>query len=138
MKYKGFDIVASYTAGSNFRITKQDGVISRKPTIRDVEYYVIYDPMEGDSRFCAEDTVKECKETIDTLLVKLDMKSNLPKEWDKLTKMDEAHHEQDIAARISYEEHQNDEGEDTHTPDGKRCDMCGTKNCTDDMCYLQD
>lgn len=49
-----------------------------------VEYYEILDPIENDKRLWAEDTIQECKRGIDELLVKLSMKDNTKKSWDKL------------------------------------------------------
>lgn len=84
MKYKGFVILPSYTVGSDFKINKHNEVIDRKPTKKDIEYYVIYDPIENMNRWIAEFTVKECKHVIDNFLEAAKMKSNLQKEWDKL------------------------------------------------------
>lgn len=85
MKYKGFIIEPSYYVGSDFTI-KNGKVISRKPTKKDIEYYNILDPMEGMKKYCAENTVTECKAEIDRLLQVLSMKSNTPREWAKLDK----------------------------------------------------
>lgn len=83
MKYKGFIIEPSYYVGSDFTI-KNGKVIPRKPTKKDIEYYNILDPMEGMKKYCAENTIQECKDEIDRLLLKLNMKSNSPSEWAKL------------------------------------------------------
>ena len=85
MKYKGFIIEPHYTVGSDFTI-KNGAVIPRKPTKNDVEYYNILDPVENMRKYCAEDTIAECKAEIDRLLQVLNMKSNAPSEWVKLEK----------------------------------------------------
>lgn len=84
MRYKGFVIEPYYSAASDFTINKQGVVEDRKPTSKDIEYYNILDPMEGMRKHCAEFTIKDCKATIDSLLLTLDMKSNSPNEWAKL------------------------------------------------------
>ena len=84
MKYKGFIIEPYYSAGSDFTITAQGETKLRKPTSKDIEYYNILDPMEGMKKHCAEFTIKECKATIDSLLIVLNMKSNSPSDWAKL------------------------------------------------------
>lgn len=83
MRYKGFVIEASYVVGSDFTI-KNGAVIPRTPTKNDVEYYNILDPMENMRKYCAENTIRECKTEIDRLLQILNMKSNTPSEWAKL------------------------------------------------------
>lgn len=85
MKYRGFVITPEYNCGAHFKILKGSGaVVDRKPTKADIEYYVIYDPMENMGRWGAGDDVYDCKKQIDSLLRKMGMKSNLPKEWEKL------------------------------------------------------
>ena len=83
MKYKGFVIEPCYAVGSDFTI-KNGAVIPRKPTSKDIEYYNILDPMENMSKYCAENSIAECKAEIDRLLQALNMKSNAPAEWAKL------------------------------------------------------
>lgn len=83
MKYKGFVIEPSYFVGSDFTI-KHGKVISRKQTAKDIEYYNILDPMEDMKRYCAENTIQECKAEIDRLLLKLNMNSNSLSDWAKL------------------------------------------------------
>lgn len=85
MKYKGFVIEPSYYVGSDFTI-KNGKVIPRKQTVKDIEYYNILDPMENMRKYCAENTIAECKSEIDRLLQVLNMKSNAPREWAKLDK----------------------------------------------------
>ena len=85
MKYKGFVIEPSYYVGSDFTI-KNGEVIPRKPTKKDIEYYNILDPMENMRKYCAENTIQDCKAEIDQLLMILRMDSNSPKEWAKLNK----------------------------------------------------
>lgn len=83
MKYKGFIIEPSYYVGSDFTI-KNGKIISRKPTKKDIAYYNILDPMEDMKKYCAENTIQECKAEIDRLLLKLNMKSNSPSDWANL------------------------------------------------------
>ncbi len=85
MRYRGFVIEPSYFVGSDFTL-KNGQVIPRKPTKNDVEYYNILDPMENMRKYCAENTIAECKAEIDRLLQVLNMKSNAPSEWAKLDK----------------------------------------------------
>ena len=85
MKYRGFVIEASYIVGSDFTI-KNGAITPRKPTKTDIEYYSILDPMENMRKYCAENTIAECKTEIDRLLQVLNMKSNAPSEWAKLDK----------------------------------------------------
>ena len=42
--------------------------------------------LENMRKYCAEDTIAECKAEIDRLLLVLNMKSNAPSEWAKLDK----------------------------------------------------
>jgi len=84
MKYKGFVIKPSYFCGSDFTITKLNTVRNRKPTTKDIEYYEVFDPNENMDRWVFGDSIKDCKEQIDSFLKKANMKSNLPSEWAKL------------------------------------------------------
>jgi hypothetical protein len=86
MKYKGFNILPSYTVGSTFTIRKNGRVVDRKPTKADIEYYEIYDPMvtQGDGKWVAETTIAECKESIDDLLKLCGILSNAPSVWAKM------------------------------------------------------
>lgn len=77
MKYKGFVIEPSYLTGSDFKITKNGILKERKPTSKDIEYYVIYDPINNMNKWIVEFTIKECKQTIDEFLTKTGMRSNL-------------------------------------------------------------
>lgn len=83
MKYKGFIIEPSYYVGSDFTI-KNGKILPRKPTKKDIEYYNVLDPMEDMKKYCAENTIQECKDEIDRLLKVLGMNSNSPKDWAKL------------------------------------------------------
>jgi len=85
MKYKGFLIKPSYTPGSHYRMPNDGSIIDRKPTSKDVEYYEIFDPMENDNRFMACDSIAECKQEIDSVLLKMNMKDNKQESWDKLS-----------------------------------------------------
>jgi len=76
MKYKGFVILPEYHAGADFKVVNSV-VIPRKPRKQDVAYYVIYDPLNGMKRWIAEDTVVECKKTIDEFLEKNNLKKNI-------------------------------------------------------------
>lgn len=91
MKYKGFVIEPYYSVGSQIREFASGVMVDRKPTQKDIEGYNILDPMENGNRWGAENTISECKETIDRLLEKMGMKSNLPKEWAKLEAPQEGH-----------------------------------------------
>jgi hypothetical protein len=84
MKYKGFCILPVYSLCADWTLDQHNRVVSKKPTSSDIEYYEILDPMENDKRWIAEDTVRQCKETIDTFLKKVGMKDNTPKSWEKL------------------------------------------------------
>ena len=67
MKYKGFVISPVYHIGSDF-IVKSDGTIKdRKPTYKDIDYYQISD---DDGDWVAENTINECKATIDAFIAK--------------------------------------------------------------------
>ena len=83
-KYKGFIIEKRYCVGSDFTVTEDGSIKPRRPRKEDIECYDIFDPMEGGSRWASEDTLPRCKEAINDLLFELNMKSNLPREWDKL------------------------------------------------------
>jgi len=83
MKYKGFEIIPVYHAGSDFNV--KNGVVKAcKPKSADIAYYDIIDPIENNKKHCAEFTIKECKKTIDGLLKLLGMVDNTQKSWDKL------------------------------------------------------
>jgi len=85
MKFKGFVILPEYYVGSTFTVNENTGAVkNRKPTNKDIEYYVIYDPMEGMKRWIAEFTVQQCKTTILDFLHKVNMKDNNPSSWAKL------------------------------------------------------
>ncbi len=84
MKYKGFVISPVYVAGSDFRMMKDGTVLHRKQTSRDIDYYEILDPMEDMERWIAEDTIEDCKATIDAFLICINMKDNTKKSWDAL------------------------------------------------------
>jgi hypothetical protein len=68
MKYKGFVIKPVYYCGSDFKVLKDGTIKDRKPTSKDIEYYEIIDD-DGD-RWIAENTIQECKDTIDAFLGK--------------------------------------------------------------------
>lgn len=84
MKYKGFIISPVYAIGSDMRELACGRIVGRKPTSKDIEYYEILDPMEDMSRWIAEKTIPECKETIDSFLAKVGMKDNTKASWDLL------------------------------------------------------
>ena len=84
MIYKGFIIETEYSCGSDFTVLQSGEVRNRRPTSKDIGYYNIYDPMENMSRHGAEDSISACKERIDALLIRMNMSSNLPREWEKL------------------------------------------------------
>lgn len=84
MKYKGFIITPIYSVGSDWDIDKNGIIYSKKPKVKDIEYYEILDPTENGRRYCAENSIAECKAEIDRLLSVLGMKDNTPASWAKL------------------------------------------------------
>ena len=84
MKYKGFIISPVYSICADWKLDKNNTVISKKKTSKDIEYYEILDPMENGKRYCAENSITECKAEIDRLLIVLNMKDNTPASWAKL------------------------------------------------------
>lgn len=80
MKYKGFLIEPHYLIDY-----KQNRVTGEYITVKkDIDFFEIFDPIDGGKRFCAENTIKECKMTIDALLMKLGLNDNNPDTWAKL------------------------------------------------------
>ena len=65
-KYRGYVITPVYFAGSDFTVTKDNCIKTRKPTKADVEYYEFTEVGE-EQRQGAEFTVPECKARIDAL-----------------------------------------------------------------------
>jgi hypothetical protein len=65
-KYRGYVITPVYFAGSDFTVTKDNCIKTRKPTKADVEYYEFTEVGE-EQRQGAEFTVGECKARIDAL-----------------------------------------------------------------------
>lgn len=84
MKYKGFIISPVYYVTAGWDIDKNGAVYDKKKTAKDIEYYEILDPMENGKRYCAENSIAECKAEIDRLLSVLGMKDNTPASWAKL------------------------------------------------------
>ena len=84
MRYKGFNIKAVYSVGSDFNINKDGIEKTKRPSVKDIEYYEVLDPMEGNNRWLACTTQLEAKGDIDNFLNKVGMKSNLKSEWNKL------------------------------------------------------
>lgn len=84
MKYKGFIISPVYSICADWDINKNGLIYSKRPKVKDIEYYEILDPMENGRRYCAENSIAECKAEIDRLLVILNMKDNTPASWVKL------------------------------------------------------
>mgnify|MGYP003343996320 FL=1 len=84
MKYKGFIIEPVYSVCADWTLDKNNQVVSRKPKSADIEYYQVLDPIDNNSRFIAENTVRECKSEIDRILKVLGMKDNTKQSWDKL------------------------------------------------------
>ena len=84
MKYRGFVLEPEYNCCAHFRLFEDGRVVDRKPTSKDIEWWNILDPMENMNRHEAEFDVHDCKKVIDSLLFKMGMESNLPKEWAKL------------------------------------------------------
>ena len=84
MKYKGFIISPVYSICADWKLDKNNIVVPKKKTAKDIEYYEILDPMENGKRYCAENSITECKAEIDRLLIVLNMKDNTPASWAKL------------------------------------------------------
>jgi hypothetical protein len=88
MRYKGFIIQPVYNSvmrdGKLWDMDKQGRDVWRNPRKSDIDYYEILDPMENDKRWVVEDSLIECKATIDAFLQKVGMKDNSPKSWAKL------------------------------------------------------
>ena len=84
MVYKGFILRKAFYPGSDFKVTEAGSIVPRKPKKEEI-YYDLIDPMVGpDARWTSTDSVKEAREVINKLLIAMNMKSNTPKEWDKL------------------------------------------------------
>jgi hypothetical protein len=82
--YKGFSIVPVYHIGSTFTVHEDGRVTDRKPTAKDIAYYVVVDPIDYDKRWIAENTIEDCKNSIDQFLAKAGMEDNKPETWAKL------------------------------------------------------
>lgn len=82
IKYKGFIILPEYQMC--FKTDKFGNVTDCKQTKKDITHYGIYDPINNDKLWIAEDTIAECKATIDNWLKKVNMVDNTQKSWDKL------------------------------------------------------
>jgi hypothetical protein len=80
MKYRGFIIEKVVAAGADFDFTADGRLKPRKPHKEDTTYDVL-DPMEGDSRYCTEDSLTEAKAAIRAVLAKMGMKDNSPQSW---------------------------------------------------------
>lgn len=87
MKYKGFNILVHYCIAANWKLNKFDQVVNRIPKKEDIEYYEVFDPMENNDRWIAENTIAQCKGTIDQFLLSVGMKDNTQCSWDKLEKI---------------------------------------------------
>lgn len=86
MKYKGFVIKPVHEWDCKPDPKSLSG--QWKDVKGNVIYYEILDPMEGGNRHCCEDTIQECKRTIDELLSHLNMKDNTFKSWESLEGFD--------------------------------------------------
>jgi len=84
MKYKGFIVSPVYYVTAGWNIDKNGVVYDKKKTAKDIEYYEILDPMENGKRYCAENSIAECKAEIDRLLTVLNMRDNTPASWAKM------------------------------------------------------
>jgi hypothetical protein len=73
MKYKGFEIEPIYHVGSTFTVKDSGEVVDRKPTSKDIAYYMIYDQGKP---WIPENTMAECKATINNFLTKYGWKTN--------------------------------------------------------------
>ena len=76
MKYKGFIINPVYSLCADWRLDKHGSVVAKQVKSADIEYYEVLDPIEGGTRFFAENTITECKLEINRILFKLGMKTN--------------------------------------------------------------
>ena len=84
MKYKGFDIKPSYSICADWRLDKHDQVVDRTPRKEGVEWYDVFDPMCNGDRWISCDTIEECKAFIDSYLLKVNMKDNMPRSWNAI------------------------------------------------------
>ena len=84
MRYKGFILEKVYTIGSDFDYTPNGKEKTRRPKKEDLLYINVLDPMEGNSKWIACDSIQEAKRDIDKFLLSVGMKSNLKSEWKKL------------------------------------------------------
>ena len=84
MKYRGFIISPVYSICADWKLDKNNTIVPKKKATKDIEYYEILDPMENGKRYCAENSIIECKAEIDRLLIVLNTKDNTPTSWSKL------------------------------------------------------
>ena len=84
MLYKGFIINPVYYVGSDFSIGSDDSIKIKKPKSSDIEYYEVLDPMDNNSRYIVEFTIRECKLEIDRILKVLGLKDNTIESWNKI------------------------------------------------------
>lgn len=73
MKYKGFEIKAVYGVCADWKLDKNNTVVSKHPSKSDISHYVIYD--NGDV-WLTEDSINDCKSTIDRFLIEINLKRN--------------------------------------------------------------
>ena len=73
MKYKNFEIVPVYSLCADWKLDKNDCVVPKRKSKKDIEYYQIID--NGRDWIC-ENTIGECKHTIDRMLIILGTKVN--------------------------------------------------------------
>jgi len=76
MQYKGFIIEPVYSVCADWHLTADGRIVPRKPKSSDIEYYVVLDPTQNNSRFFAEFTIAECKSEIDRILLNIGLKCN--------------------------------------------------------------
>jgi hypothetical protein len=73
MRYKGFEIEPVHSMCADWKLDKNDKVVSKKPKSSDIEYYQILD---NGRRWICENTISECKQTIDDFLSRNNLKKN--------------------------------------------------------------
>lgn len=73
MKYKGFEIIPVYSLCADWKLDKNNMVVSKQPKSSDITHYQIID--NGRDWIC-ENTVSECKFAINEFLAKNNLKKN--------------------------------------------------------------
>lgn len=73
MKFKGFEIVPVYSVCADWKLDKNNCVVSCRRKSSDIEYYRIID---NGRDWIAEFTIDQCKKTITDFLTKAGLKKN--------------------------------------------------------------